>query len=455
MSAVSIREIATLLRIPDQIQNESSSTQEEKIAAVVPAIVRYVSTKPLESGRVSIQSVKRHAKLFTEIYAARGYTPIMPKPLRTPDTTLSYVNSSIAIFKEEMLSSGNVDKQFVIQSCFRHRPSDNYGYLFKMLGAFTNVAHLDDTFTVIMECLENVGLDRSQIHIVLNPEDRILNESSQRLLKDPSRLHYIDSSTEKYSVTWKFGQNELSGKGVTFVYKLPEEVPSTDINHVSYVPLGNIIIIITSAGKQYIDVGFGIECILSSFFEGNMFKIPFYELQVSYIEKEFGFSTAKARTVVKCLHPILFFLREEIAPSKKGSGYILKRLFRDLFDILDEHFKSRKEEALNMLNHIKDSFYQLYEYEEDFSSSFWEDSFKELRKQCAAFFESLNVNVYTAKRMIDKERGTLDQKSNEAYRAIFKDRLGLTNFRIETLFEQVSTEILNRSFYHESISTTR
>lgn len=390
----------------------------------------------LHSRAVEKLSVSRSAELFARVYSSRGYVHKEPKPLFTPDETLTYVNSTIAIFKDTMLASNDAGKQFVIQPCFRHRPSQYYGYLFKMLGAFADIAHLDDAFNAITECLEQVGLKKEQLHIVLNPEDRELVESSNHLFREESRIHFIQYNDGKYSVTWKFGQKELSGRGITFVYKTAE---NEEIGHSSYIPLGNVIIVTTSTGKKYIDVGFGIECILSSYCEGNIFRLPFYENQIKCIQAGLAIAPEKAKMMVKCLHPIVVFLKEGIAPSQKGSGYILKRLFRDFLEALDELAAADAARVRAALEYLLRSLYDIYAAEEGISQELWNRIFEEFSNQYNTFCMSLNQNVQKAQKILDKEKGTSSQRSETEYHLFFKETLGLTEFRIASL-------IKNRSF---------
>ncbi len=316
-------------------------------------LFRVQATPDLQLGED--KTVSGIIRSFHNFFLNKGYAFYHSLPLKTDDETLLLMNSTFAMFKNEMLSDTPLGKRAMSQLCFRDKESKDYLYSFNMLGISADIVYLPAVYTDLIAFLEKIRIPLSDLHVVVNAEDHQLVEYTQQVFSS-TQIHYLSQNNEKYDVSWKFGHSQLRGKGLTIVGRIQASDQNNDIMGKNFVPLGNIILVDNGYGLKYIDVGFGVECLLSFFYEGTIFSIPFYQNQEQYIQAN-GFSDAPS--LLKNLLAITTLFSESILPGNKKESYIATKIENRIFHILRQSQNQNSD-----LNRVLEKISPLYsEYE--------------------------------------------------------------------------------------------
>lgn len=296
---------------------------------------------------------------FRNFFSDKEYEIYSSLPLKTNDPTLLTMNSTVAMFKEEIMEDVLLGKRAMSQLCFRAKECNDYLYAFNMVGISADIAFLDEVYINIIEFLKLCEIRFESLHIVLNPEDTQLAVSTAKIF--PShRIHHLSDNNDKYDVRWNFGGPCLKGKGLTIVGKIryKESNENENITSSNFVALGNIILVDNGGGERYIDVGIGVECLLSYFNSGKIFSIPFYHNQIEKI-KEIQNLYPVAQDLLKNLLAFFSLYSEEIFPGNKLENYIATKIQNKIFYLF---YKTKQDSSVFEL--IKNKISIFYSSEE-------------------------------------------------------------------------------------------
>lgn len=279
---------------------------------------------------------------------------VMASPLLHPDLTLLFVNASVTPYKSQMINGELINPTCSIQPCFRFRKSREYMYHFNMLGLMGNFEYYQQLTHALLAFLDSIGLTSDRLGIVYKKDHYTELKPILNLLKALKTTVLITDS-EKYATDWKFGNNNISGIGLTIC--LFSNNHDKDLNSKYSIPLGNIIIITNSCNKKYIDIGFGLETILSTQYHNSLYNIPEHQTCMNLIEK---YDLDVQKEIAKNLYAISFLLKHNVNISNKGQGYIIKKCYYDLFKCLISNTSLNENDFFNLaliilLNEISES----------------------------------------------------------------------------------------------------
>ena len=320
-----------------------------------------------------------------QTWVNKGYEFHHSLPLQTNDETLLLMNSTVAMFKNKMLMDLPLGKRAMSQLCFRAKEADDYLYSFNMLGISADIGYLSEIFLDLIFFLQEINIPSNKLYVVMNPEDSQLVDCTLKCLPK-SQVRYLSQNNDKYDVTWKFGHAQLKGRGLTFVGKIASNDDNDDIMSTNFTPLGNIILVDNGKGLKYIDVGIGVECLMSFFHKGQIFCIPFYQEQEEILRAN-GFSDS-ARPLLKNLLAITTLFSENVLPGSQKESYIATKIENKIFYI----FQQFKNQTIN-LNKILENTSHLYT---DFEMRILKQSYSTLSSRFIRFGQTQTKNINKA-----------------------------------------------------------
>lgn len=369
---------------------------------------------------------------FTHFFEMKGYRLETPHSLITDDPSILFINSTIAPNKPLILNNIQIVQQASVQPCFRARESEGYLYAFSMFGITTDLEHLSLAGNDIIDFLVQCGFKRENLCVVLNPTDIELKSFSEKSFI-PRQVHFLSKNNEKYDVTWNFGQ-ALTGHGLTISAFLPNKNQNDDVMIKECIPLGNIIILKNNEGNTYIDVGFGVECIQSYFYNGEIYQIPFYQSLIDSFSSDFN---ENSKELVKELMGFHVLCSEGVKPAATKHGYILRKIQKRIYDFI----MASKIYSLNR-NGV---FQHLYSITKNaFGSSAhqknWKRSITKLEKEFKAHCESLETNEKNARKYLKKALKDPKEGQSHAFEQTLKDSYGLPSWSISKLKTEFNIE---------------
>lgn len=351
---------------------------------------------------------------FMEICKQKGYTPLRSKSIISKDPTLLFINSTIVAFKDNILKQEQINRHAIVQDCFRTNNLSSSLTFFRMFGIIGMIDCLYDSASLICRYISEYGkISLDNVFCVVHKNDRYL----QKLCIDlgfQERLLLTDEYDNNYSTRWKYGDTyNFFGKGLTLVYSNPSIVPCSDNCSIlcgcsKYLQLGNIIII--SFGKyEYIDIGFGLERLMSCRYTNDIFLIPEYEKKKNLI-KIIGYEEVNARIVCNLLFSIQKLISEDVAPGNKSAGYIYKKLIRSLADKIFE-----KTGSYSFVNKELNTLCGLLSINID------DNLFSSVKNEIECYSYNIERNQTAALKILKK---SVDLEEDEV-RFILRDRFGL------------------------------
>jgi|GEM_PF-21620 len=365
---------------------------------------------------------------FRVFFSERGYKYSDSLPLRVNDPTLLLMNSTVAVFKDEMRLDESIGKRAMTQLCFRSKQKTvDYLYSFNMAGVSADISHLDGAYEAILNYLEHCQIPREAIHVVLHPDDRTLVEASRKLF-DPGHIHEA-TENGKYHVRWKFGYSELSGRGLTLAAKM-EGGASSDPFSPCFVPLGNVILVDNGSGERYVDVGFGVECILSYFYNGIIFDIPFFASQLEAL-REIDWLDGKEKFLLKALLGFITLYSEGIFPGSKKENYVAAKVQNDLFTFL--HEKKKDPLVIDLLFSKLEKSYSREEI------GVLRECAEFLKRNYAEYIRTIDGKIKSSLRLAKKlvKKGHSEESINSQIKGTF----GLPEDTIRTVFMAAAASV--------------
>ena len=378
---------------------------------------------------ISVGSVFKEFENFFQF--DRNYNFYESSPLLSNDPTLLLTNSTISFFKNSMVLNNKINKVALAQLCFRTAQKVNsYPYSFTMLGVSADIEHLTPSYDDIVSFLMRCGIPKSKLHVILNKNDDLLIKATRTKFKS-NQINYLDNNNNKYYVRWKFGNKELSGNGLTIAANLNEN--ESDILNESFVPLGNIILVSNTNGQNYIDIGFGAECILSYFFNGDIFLTPFYNKQIEAL-KEIEWLHNNEKFTLKILHGLFVLFSEKILPGNKREEYIATKIQNQLFSLLCKLNKNTTD--IDLLIKKIEQFYSSDE------RKLLIDYCLLLKINFEKYQKSINVNFVKAKKLVS----SLFKKKIESIniKQIIQATFGLPSETIEVMMQNINKNDTNK-----------
>ena len=350
--------------------------------------------------------------------------------LKTSDSTLPFVNATITPFKDKMVKGEYIENTVHVQDCFRAKFDTSMLFYFQMLGIEAMKSSLEKVMNDIVEALIEVcGIKKEELYIVVNKSDIELIEAWSRISEDSNTIYYLEENIDKYHVRWKYGDTyPLVGNGLTIAYNnMNMEKCSLDCGPfcscAKYFPMGNVIIIKnTDSGDEYLDVGFGLEAIQAINANGDIFGIDDIEEKVQGI-LELGYQKETAKKLYSYFSGIKKLCEEGVRIENRGTGYILKKMIRDTYNIM---LMFQSGELLAKI----DSIFKIMKIDMEKDRSLILD---EMRRHSAS--------IEDGKKNVMKYYQRHKSLTKEALFQNLKDTFGLPEFILEKLFEPIYNRI--------------
>jgi len=250
---------------------------------------------------------------------------VAPAPLLNPDASVLIVNAGITVFKQVMLSGANLPTTAITQPCIRTHWNSDGLFMFSMLTAVGSVDQMDVGMKLVTRFLAALSLHIDHYICVVDDRDEDVTTRA-RELGTSVEIEFQHGNTDAYWTRWQFGSGaELEGRGLTLV--------ALDRNGQRY-SLGNIIIVHHEPSRRdYFDIGFGLERIVSLFHNGDYWAGSHWKASIDAVTA-LGYSDAQTRRIANHLIAIHKLIAEGADPAPKGAGYLTRKLIRQAVDLV-------------------------------------------------------------------------------------------------------------------------
>lgn len=292
---------------------------------------------------------------FSQFWSAQGYNVRKPYRLNEVPNSLLVVNSTIAPVIPRLVPNVAMEPlhDAFIQPCVRMNFFDESGVLgssewsasFLMGGIVSTQSALNDvikrTYAFITE---SIGLTADRLVFSVHPDD-VDSVQALREIVPESKIAYVEKNNDVW-VNWQFGKPGPFGQGITFLFDHGEDQRqgSLDIESSRYGQFLNVIHIDTYVDEnsgihklpcRVIDVGFGMERLISLATSSKIFNLPMYKVYLEVLGKAAGVTAVeddiRLVTIADSIRILKFLLHDEILPGKKGANYISRKVARNLF----------------------------------------------------------------------------------------------------------------------------
>lgn len=339
------------------------------------------------------------------------------------DPTIYLINSTVALFKNQMNKSLYIKDTALIQDCFRNNSDVNsfISLYFKMMGHVgmkTSLSKiLNDILFLFQTCF---CMELSKIHCYVHQNDQDLidcwNENGLS-----SNLIFINELTPEYSTNWNYGDvYNLEGRGMTLAYHEPQ----SESPWIRKISLGNVIVVKnTVTNLEYVETGFGLDKLISFHYEYDIFQIPSNRILIQKIMNlEIGKDDAKVLSLL--LKGIFKLFDEGVFPSNKKSGYLLKSTIKKLI---------RKLLSINgyQINSLISLYSEIFKSIEEVESMFKTDHHDLVVIELKKFVLNSEKNEQAAINFIQKNKllNTIQLKKKTI------ETFGLLPHKVEQMFE--------------------
>lgn len=362
---------------------------------------------------------------FINRYTEYGFSQIVSEDITTSDPTLLFINSTMVHFKDKMQKREYIEKTAVVQNCFRNNGDGRSLNLFTMIG----VSAMGDEIDLATKCLlqfiyNDLQMEKSELHFIIHRDD---GELEQLWLKYgvKENLHYTDEFDPIYSTRWKYGEGfDFTGRGATLVHESKDvERCSNDCDIFCgckrFFQFGNIIII-ENGETQYIDIGCGLERMLSFQSKNDLYGMDEIQNEIeklpSYIE-----GSERRNVIYNLIRSIDILLDTGFQSGNQGASYIIKSYIRRFVNELDSfmEFDYKVEELSTILEDVLQRY--LVKNADKKIGIIKEEAFK--------YCNRISKNIELSKKVILNSKLTQEEKI-----LIMKDRFGLP--------EQLSLKLL-------------
>ena len=362
---------------------------------------------------------------FINRYTEHGFEKIVSEDITTQDPTLLFMNSTMVHFKDRMQRKEYVEKTAIVQDCFRNNGDNRSLNSFTMIGVSAMIDALDIATKCLLDFIyEDLQMNKNELHFIVHRDDIELEQLWLKYgLKE--NLHYTDEFDPIYSTRWKYGKDfNFTGRGATLVHE------STEVEHCSsqcdifcrckrYFQFGNIIII-ENEDIQYIDIGCGLERLLSFQSKNDLYGMEEIQNEIAklphYIKED-----EKRNIIYNLIRSLDKLFDTGFESGNQGSHYIIKSYIRKLVNELDDIMKCNYN--VDILNGVLDEIVPLFLKKDK------DTKFDILKHEVDAYCKRIIKNIQLSKKVIEDSRLTQEEKV-----LIMKDRFGLP--------EQLSLKLL-------------
>ncbi|BBH22578.1 hypothetical protein Back11_39230 [Paenibacillus baekrokdamisoli] len=300
---------------------------------------------------------------FTNYYKSLNYSILDDDSIITDDPTLLFINSTIARVKEEIQVGENLDSTAIVQQCFRNNMTDYM--MFTMLGVASLATEANRVMKDWINFIKEVGnIPEDNLFAVIHSQDGMLIDLWKKTISRP--YYTLDQNTDKYTVRWKYGEcYDFYGVGMSLAYIHPNRPKCNDscdffCDCDRHLALGNFIIINNPIiNKQYIDIGFGVERLLS--YKNGIDYFNFESNKKNLLGViSLGLNKEDAKYILSFMKGIKKLVEEGIVPGNKKQGYILKSLIKKIVINIAKYNKSSLFDDITKVLVMQDPSYKLY-----------------------------------------------------------------------------------------------
>lgn len=255
---------------------------------------------------------------FRSFYEERGFvfTPEQP-PYPSPDSTVMFVGAQISLWKPILddISSGEIPALITPQDCIRVQNKDifytdqdlKFCSYFRTQGAISKAEDFDFMVCSAVDFLESIGIERERVVI------KVAEDQSRDFTID-SEVHVQTEEDSYYS--WTYGEDDLSGRGITLALKDNETDKLWDI--------GNIILVSRNGQPLVTEWGFGEETLLAAIYSEGP-PVLYSDIPGSIVEK---MNNQNAFKYVDSLMTAMVLARLGVRPGDRGESAILDDYIR-------------------------------------------------------------------------------------------------------------------------------
>lgn len=360
-----------------------------------------------------------------EYYLNRGYKFIENQQLLPQnDPTIFLINSTVALFKNQMNQGVSIEDTSLIQDCFRNNSDVNslIPLYFKMFGHIGMKTSLHTILEDIISLFEKrFGMKKENLWCYVSSKDQDLIECWIKV-GNPSTLVHMNEEKPEYATVWKYGDGySLTGRGMTIVYR---DVRQEKIRPKG-ISLGNIIVVKNEmTGMEYVETGFGYDRLLSFRHKNDVFQIPRNRRMIEKIEG-LGISIEDAKVLSLLLKAVFKLLDEGICLGNKKDAYLLKTTMKKLILKLMDLEKYKKENISSMYERI----YQSIQGQETF---FKHSHHQLILAEVKRFIANLDTLEKSAVKLIRKNKSSCERKRLKQQ---IIESFGLTSEHTEKLLQ--------------------
>ena len=261
-------------------------------------------------------------------------------PLVHEDPTVLFVNAGITPFKSFMLEGSEVPTTSVVQHCLRTYWNEGTRFHFRMLTVVGMARNLMRITSATFRMLADVGYASTQLYAVVDPRDSDLVRALDGHLPT-HHIHLQEGNTEAYWTRWTLGHGlPLVGRGLTIATRRPTKdrtghscTPVSECG--DYLSLGNIILIkLAGSSSEYVDVGIGVERLGEGI--GMAESDTNQAIAMLSHTSASKLAEAKRKQLIYLCDAVFTLIDEGVKPSAKKHGYILRKLLRSIFVLLQD-----------------------------------------------------------------------------------------------------------------------
>lgn len=270
------------------------------------------------------------------------------------DHSVRFIGSSTNIFKKYLLNNEIQNNGYYsIQKCLRTRNlktffSDadfsEWSSYFNVLGAILPPENVKVLFETILFFLLEIGIDRKRIRVSFHPDDIDLIDSVNFFCKINNISVKIDSFDNLQKYRHKYGLAEVYGRN--FNISLENEKTG------DFKDIGNLILIENNSGPIAVEVGIGIETLISRIFGLNN------SIEASLISMFVVFKNNFYYKFFDALSASVAMLESGVKPGPKSREYLLKVYIISLCYLKDKINIDFQEIKEIIENYEKEEFYK-------------------------------------------------------------------------------------------------
>lgn len=280
-------------------------------------------------------------KTYITFYKEKGYKVCENRSIVSKeDPTLLLVNSTIALFKENINNLEFIPDTAHVQDCFRANGDFNNPSMMLFFKMFGNVAMVDSMNKVLDDLISfliEVGqIPSNQIFSVIHNDDLDLQAAWQSTNLSKNMVLIKEGEANQYSTRWTYGEGyDFKGRGLTIVGDNPtfdkcSKECDIKCDCSKYLPLGNLIIIESNNdNNKYIETGFGLERVAAYKFYNDTYLLPEFKSLVDSL-MNIGFEKDLSKKIINLTRGIFKLIQDGVIPANKKEGYILKSIIRYL-----------------------------------------------------------------------------------------------------------------------------